>query len=36
MDWDWDFVRQIMPTLIQAVKTTILATVLGSVLAAIV
>lgn len=36
MDWDWDFVRQIMPTLIQGVKITILATVLGSILAAIV
>ncbi|MBZ9854039.1 ectoine/hydroxyectoine ABC transporter permease subunit EhuD [Mesorhizobium sp. CA13] len=36
MDWDWDFVRQILPTLIEGVKITILATVLGSVLAAIV
>ncbi|TGW05049.1 ectoine/hydroxyectoine ABC transporter permease subunit EhuD, partial [Mesorhizobium sp. M2D.F.Ca.ET.145.01.1.1] len=25
MDWDWDFVRQILPTLIQGVKITILA-----------
>ena len=36
MDWDWDFVRQIMPVLLQGVKITILATVLGSILAAIV
>lgn len=36
MDWDWNFVREIMPTLIQGVKITILATLLGSVLAAIV
>ncbi|TPM43418.1 ectoine/hydroxyectoine ABC transporter permease subunit EhuD [Mesorhizobium sp. B2-2-3] len=36
MDWDWDFVRQILPTLIEGVKITILATVLGSVLAGIV
>ena len=36
MEWDWDFVRQILPTLIQGVKITILATLLGSVLAAIV
>ncbi|MBZ9983220.1 MULTISPECIES: ectoine/hydroxyectoine ABC transporter permease subunit EhuD [unclassified Mesorhizobium] len=34
MDWDWDFVRQTLPTLIEGVKITILATVLGSVLAA--
>jgi len=36
MDWDWNFVWEIMPTLIQGVKITILATVLGSILAAIV
>jgi len=36
MDWDWDFVRQIMPTLVDGVKITILATVLGSALAAVV
>ncbi|WP_315927170.1 ectoine/hydroxyectoine ABC transporter permease subunit EhuD [Mesorhizobium sp. SP-1A] len=36
MDWDWDFVRQIMPTLIDGVKITILATILGSALAAVV
>lgn len=34
MDWDWDFVRQILPTLIQGVKITILATLLGSLVAA--
>jgi polar amino acid transport system permease protein len=36
MEWDWDFVWQILPTLIQGVKITILATLLGSVLAAVV
>ncbi|OQM76409.1 ectoine/hydroxyectoine ABC transporter permease subunit EhuD [Manganibacter manganicus] len=36
MEWDWDFVWQIMPTLIEGVKITILATVLGSALAAVV
>lgn len=36
MDWDWNFVWQIMPTLLQGVKITILATILGSVLAAVV
>ena len=36
MEWDWNFVWQIMPTLIQGVKITILATLLGSVLAAVV
>ena len=36
MEWDWDFVWQIFPTLLQGVKITILATLLGSVLAAIV
>jgi polar amino acid transport system permease protein len=36
MEWDWDFVWQIMPTLVQGVKITILATLLGSVLAAVV
>ena len=34
MEWDWDFVRQILPTLIQGVKVTILATLLGSLVAA--
>jgi polar amino acid transport system permease protein len=36
MEWDWNFVREILPTLIEGVKITILATVLGSVLAAII
>ena len=36
MEWDWEFVWEIMPTLIQGVKITILATLLGSVLAAVV
>jgi len=34
MEWDWDFVRQILPTLIEGVKITILATLLGSLVAA--
>jgi len=36
MEWDWNFVWEILPTLIQGVKITILATLLGSVLAAFV
>ena len=36
MEWDWDFVWEIMPTLLQGVKITILATLLGSALAAVV
>lgn len=36
MEWDWNFVRQIFPTLVEGVKITIVATVLGSILAAIV
>jgi polar amino acid transport system permease protein len=36
MEWDWNFVREIFPTLVEGVKITILATLLGSVLAAIV
>jgi polar amino acid transport system permease protein len=36
MEWDWNFVWEILPTLIEGVKITILATILGSVLAAIV
>ena len=36
MEWDWNFVAEIMPTLIEGVKITILATILGSVLAAII
>jgi polar amino acid transport system permease protein len=36
MEWDWGFVRQILPVLIDGVKITILATLLGSMLAAVV
>jgi polar amino acid transport system permease protein len=36
MEWDWEFVREIMPTLIAGVKITILATILGSLLAAVI
>lgn len=35
MEWDWAFVIEILPTLIEGVKITILATLLGSILAAI-
>jgi polar amino acid transport system permease protein len=34
MEWDWDFVWRIMPTMIEGVKITILATILGSLVAA--
>jgi polar amino acid transport system permease protein len=33
MEWDWNFVWEIMPTLIKGVRITILATLLGSALA---
>ncbi len=36
MEWDWAFVIQILPTLIEGAKITILATVLGYILAAVV
>jgi polar amino acid transport system permease protein len=36
MDWDWNFVREILPTLIDGLKITILATFLGAIVAAIV
>lgn len=36
MEWDWVFVWQILPTLIEGVKITIIATLFGSVLAAVV
>ncbi|MGK6315499.1 ectoine/hydroxyectoine ABC transporter permease subunit EhuD [Neorhizobium sp. DT-125] len=36
MEWDWDFVWQIMPTLLEGFKITILATVLGAAVAAVV
>ncbi|MDP9813092.1 polar amino acid transport system permease protein [Rhizobium tibeticum] len=35
MEWDWDFVWQIMPTLIEGFKITLLATVLGAIVAGI-
>ena len=35
MEWDWGFVREILPTLIDGVRITILATLLGSALAAV-
>lgn len=36
MEWDWGFVREILPTLIAGVKITILATLLGAIVAAVV
>ncbi len=36
MEWDWAFVRQILPTLLAGVRITILATLLGTVVAAVV
>lgn len=36
MEWDWEFVWKIMPTLLEGFRITIIATLLGSVLAAIV
>ncbi|OMQ43626.1 ectoine/hydroxyectoine ABC transporter permease subunit EhuD [Ensifer sp. 1H6] len=36
MEWDWNFVWQIIPTLLEGLKITILATVLGAVVAAVV
>jgi polar amino acid transport system permease protein len=36
MDWDWAFVREILPTLLEGVKLTVLATLLGSVVAAVI
>ena len=35
MDWDWAFVAEILPTLIEGVKITILATLLGYALAVV-
>jgi polar amino acid transport system permease protein len=35
MDWDWSFVAEILPTLIEGVKITILATILGYALAVV-
>ncbi len=36
MEWDWAFVWQIMPTLLEGLKITIVATVLGAIVAAVV
>lgn len=36
MDWDWNFVREIMPTLLEGLKITILASILGAIVAAVV
>ena len=36
MEWDWDFVWQIMPTLLEGFQITILATILGAAVAMIV
>jgi len=35
MEWDWAFVWQIMPTLLEGLKITIIATVLGAIVAAV-
>lgn len=35
MEWDWNFVWQIMPTLLQGFKITLVATVLGAAVAAV-
>ena len=36
MEWDWNFVWEIMPTLLEGLKITILASVLGAIVAAFV
>jgi polar amino acid transport system permease protein len=36
MEWDWAFVWQIMPTLLQGLKITIIASILGAIVAAVV
>ncbi|MBB2682852.1 ectoine/hydroxyectoine ABC transporter permease subunit EhuD (plasmid) [Rhizobium sophoriradicis] len=36
MEWDWEFVWQIMPTLLEGFKITILATILGAAVAMVV
>ncbi|MFL9988112.1 ectoine/hydroxyectoine ABC transporter permease subunit EhuD [Paraburkholderia sediminicola] len=36
MEWDWSFAREILPILLQGLKITVLATVLGAVVAAVV
>ncbi|MGQ9370283.1 ectoine/hydroxyectoine ABC transporter permease subunit EhuD [Azospirillum sp. A39] len=35
MDWDWDFVVEILPTLLEGMRITIVATILGSVVATV-
>ena len=35
MEWDWDFALSILPTLLQGLQITLLATVLGVVVAAV-
>lgn len=35
MEWDWEFVRQITPTLLQGLKITVLITILSAALAAV-
>ena len=35
MEWDWDFVRQIMPTLLEGLKLTLLISLLAAVVAAV-
>ena len=35
MDWDWDFALSILPTLLQGLQITLLATVLGVIVAAV-
>ncbi|CAG9223743.1 putative amino-acid ABC transporter permease protein y4tG [Paraburkholderia sabiae] len=36
MEWDWSFARQILPILLQGLEITVLATVLGAIVAAVV
>ena len=36
MEWDWNFVWQIMPTLLEGLKITIIASILGAIVAAVV
>ncbi|MFP4892989.1 ectoine/hydroxyectoine ABC transporter permease subunit EhuD [Paraburkholderia sp. EG304] len=36
MEWDWSFVREILPILLQGLEITVLATLLGAVVAAVV
>ena len=36
MEWDWNFVWQIMPTLLEGFKITLIATALGAILAAVI